>query len=195
MNAHDIKDLLAKVASMEDRLENEYIENGGEITEDTEAMEQDLEAVKGLLSGEGIDALGRWIRSVEDWKAGLKDEKAAIDRAIRAKDRTIDYIKNLVTEVLHATGQDRAKGVAYSFTASRARTTSVDKERLVEQYGEKVRKAVFEAGVPDYVTITLGASVKAVPDGAELPDIFRVEEHDTCIFRKPRKEGSNEYVD
>lgn len=188
MTPTEIRYMLAVLASKTDELENAYIENGGEITEDTKERERGLGAVRDLLTGEGVDSLGRWLRSVEDAKAGLKDERAAIDRAIRAKDRTIDYIKNLVTEVLHATGQDRAKGVAYSFTASRSRTTSVDKERLLDQYGEKLLGAMHEAGIPDYVTVTLGASVKAVPEGTELPDIFRVEERDTCIFRKPKKE-------
>lgn len=188
MKPTEIRYMLAVLASKTDELETAYIDNGGEVTEQTEERERELGAIRDLLTGEGVDSLGRWLRSVEDAKAALKDEKAAIDRAIRAKDRTIEYIKGLVTEVLAQTGQDRVKGTAYSFTASRSRTTSVDKERLLDQWGEKVAHAVYEAGVPDYITVTLGASVKAVPEGAELPDIFRVEERDTVTFRKPKKE-------
>lgn len=192
MKPTEIKYLLANLASKTDELEAAYIENGGEVTEQTEERERELGEIRDLLTGEGVDSLGRWLRSVEDAKSALKDERAAIDRAIRAKDRTIEYIKALVAEVMAQTGMDRAKGVAYCFTASRSRTTSVDRERLLDKWGEKVANAVYEAGVPDYVTVTLGASVKAVPEGIELPDIFRVEERDTVTFRKPKKEVDHE---
>lgn len=188
MTPTEIRYMLAVLAAKTDDLENAYVENGGEVTGQTEDMERELGAVRDLLTGDGVDSLGRWLRSVEDAKAALRDEKAAIDRAIRAKDRTIDYIKGLVTEVLAQTGLVKAKGAAYSFTASRSRTTSVDKERLADQWGERVQLAVRDAGVPEYVTVTLGASVKAVPEGAELPDIFTVEERDTVTFRKPKRE-------
>jgi hypothetical protein len=49
-----------------------------------------------------------------------------------------------------------------------------------------IANQALEQILPEWVTIKLSASVKAVPEGMELPDIFKVVETPTCKFVKPR---------
>ena len=187
MNASEIRNLLDVLTVQSQYLEDRYIESGGEITEDTEAMEDQIAAIKELLTGEGVDSLGRWLKNVEDQAAAMKAEKAAIDGQIKSKSNTVNYIKYLVNRVMVETGMEKAKGLAYSFTKSQSVTTETDKELLRELYQDKAERALREAGIPDWVGITLTASVKAVPEGEALPEVFNQVTKDTVTFRKPRK--------
>ena len=65
MNNKDINAALAALNEGMCLLEEEYIENGGEVTETTEAMEAQIESIRTLLEGEGIDSLGRWLKTKE----------------------------------------------------------------------------------------------------------------------------------
>lgn len=78
-------------------LEETYMENEGEITEETEHMEQEISGLQELLTTEGIDLLGGWLKAKEDKKKSLKAEKDYITRQMAAIDETIDFIKDKVT--------------------------------------------------------------------------------------------------
>lgn len=185
----EIRDINAALAAIEtaSRMQEEILlENGGEVTEEVESMEQQMADLQVLLSGEGIDTLGRWLKSKEDRKAALKAEKARIDQMMKATDNTIDYIKRLAYDVIRHTGRDKAKGLLYSFVPYTSEKTEVDKDRVNELYRETAENALKAAGVPDYITLTLGASVKRVEEGEPLPDVFSVSRENTCRFNKPR---------
>lgn len=188
MNVKEISAKISELAARSAELEDVYIESGGEVNEITEANEAAVEAVRELLLGEGVDELGRWLRAKEDEKAALKAEKAYIDRRMKAVDGTIAYIKSTAAAVLSAAGVDKAKGArGYSFAVAESVTTSVDKEALNALYLERAVEAVRAAGVPAWVGLTLTASVKAVPEGEALPEVFRRETEETARFTKPRK--------
>ena len=87
---------------------------------------------------------------------------------------------------MRATGCEKAKGVYYSFTPTVSTTTKADANILKERYQEAANKAVHEAGIPDYVTVKLDASVSLVPEGEDIPDVFVVTKKDTVRFTKPR---------
>ena len=171
-------------------LEETYMENEGEITEETEQMEQEISGLQELLTTEGIDLLGGWLKAKEDKKKSLKAEKDYITRQISAIDETIDFIKDKVTEVMKATGQDKIKGDrGYSFTATHSVKTDVDKDVLKALYADKVEEAIRAAHIPAYVGVSLTASsTKAnelgVLEGDE--EIFSTTEEDTVTFRKPK---------
>lgn len=173
-----------------DALEDLYIENEGEVTEETEQAEAEISGLQELLSGEGIDMLGGWLKAKEDRKKALKAEKDYITRQMTAIDGTIDFIKDKITEVLKKTGKDKVKGDrGYSFTASHSVKTEVDKDVLKKNYEGKVEEAIRAAGVPAYVGVSLTASsTKAnelgVLEGDE--EIFSTTEKDTVTFRKPK---------
>ena len=189
----DYKELNQALATLDQAtiaLEETYMENEGEITEETKHMEQEISGLQELLNTEGIDLLGGWLKAKEDKKKSLKAEKDYITRQISAIDETIDFIKDKVTEVMKATGQDKIKGDrGYSFTATHSVKTDVDKDVLKALYADKVEEAIRAAHIPAYVGVSLTASsTKAnelgVLEGDE--EIFSTTEKDTVTFRKPK---------
>lgn len=161
------------------------MENGGEVTETTEEMEAEIESLKALLEDEGIDSLGRWLKSKEDLIKTLKAERDAVSRQIKKTEDGIEFIKGQIYNVLTAIGKEKVKGTFYSFAPVISRKTEVDKEKLEERFIGVVNQALNQI-LPPYVTFKLSASIKAVPEGMEMPDIFRVVENPSCKFIKPR---------
>ena len=96
MTKKEIFDQIATLQALTQRLEAAYIDNGGEVTDETKTMEAEVAGIRELLAGDGIDALGRWLKSKEDEKAAMKAEKAYLQRRIDSVDRGIDYIKAVI---------------------------------------------------------------------------------------------------
>lgn len=189
MNNNDIKAAIAALSETMYLLEEEYMENGGEVTEYTATMEANIERLKILLTTEGVDSLGRWLKSQEDRIKTLKAERDSINRQMKSCENTIDYIKTMVSRVLDMTGQDKVKGTLYSFAATTSETTSVDKEVLNNTFLEAVEKKLRggkKPVIPVDVTITLGASIKNVPEGAETPVYYLHNSKPSVRFTKPR---------
>lgn len=190
MNYKEMNQVLANLDQAINTLEETYIENEGEVTEETEQMEAEISGLQELLSTEGIDLLGGWLKAKEDKKKSLKAEKDYITRQMSAIDETIEFIKGKVTEVMKATGQEKIKGDrGYSFTATHSVKTDVDKDVLKALYADKVEEAIRAAHIPAYVGVSLTASsTKAnelgVLEGDE--EIFSTTEKDTVTFRKPK---------
>lgn len=189
MNNNDIKAAIAALSETMFLLEEEYMENGGEITEYTTTMEANIERLKILLTTEGVDSLGRWLKSKEDALKALKAEKDSVMRQIKSCENTIDYIKTMVNKVLVSTEQEKVKGTFYSFAATTSETTSVDTETLNNLFLEAVEKKLRGGKnpvIPADVTIKLGASIKCVPEGAEIPAYYQHNSRPSVKFTKPR---------
>ena len=190
MDYKEMNQVLATLDQATIALEETYMENEGEITEETEQMEQEISGLQELLTTEGIDLLGGWLKAKEDKKKSLKAEKDYITRQMAAIDETIDFIKDKVTEVMKATGQEKIKGDrGYSFTTTHSVKTDVDKDVLKALYADKVEEAIRAAHIPAYICVSLTASsTKAnelgVLEGDE--EIFSTTEKDTVTFRKPK---------
>lgn len=190
MDYKEMNQVLENLDQAMHTLEDLYIEGEGEITEETEQMEQEISGLQELLSTEGIDLLGGWLKAKEDRKKSLKAERDYINRQMAAIDETIDFIKDKVTEVMKATGKDKIKGDrGYSFATTISTKTEVDKDVLKALYADKVEEAIRAAHVPAYVGVSLTASsTKAnelgVLEGDE--EIFSTTEKDTVTFRKPK---------
>ena len=190
MDYKEMNQVLANLDQVTIALEETYMENEGEITEETEQMEQEISGLQELLTTEGIDLLGGWLKAKEDKKKSLKAEKDYITRQMAAIDETIDFIKDKVTEVMKATGQEKIKGDrGYSFTTTHSVKTDVDKDILKALYADKVEEAIRAAHIPAYIGVSLTASsTKAnelgVLEGDE--EIFSTTEKDTVTFRKPK---------
>ena len=171
-------------------LEDLYIEGEGEITEETEELEAQISSLKVLLSGEGIDLLGGWLKAKEDKKKSLKAERDYITRQMNAIDETIEFIKTKVNQVMVATGQEKIKGDrGYSFATTISTKTEIDKDVLKALYADKVEEAIRAAHVPAYVGVSLTASATkanelGILEGDE--EIFSTTEKDTVTFRKPK---------
>ena len=187
MNNKEITNAIADLYRATNTLEELYIENGGEVTEEAAEKEEQIEAIKALLNGEGIDSLGRWLAGKEQEKALLKAEKAALDRRIKAVDGTIDYIKYQVGQVLRATGCEKAKGLAYSFAQATSTKNSVDQEALEVAYLERAKDAMRRALIPEWVHITLKATTTELnAAGGDALGFIETTTTETCRFTKPR---------
>lgn len=189
MNNNDIKAALAALSETMLLLEEEYMENGGEVTEYTATMEANIARLKILLTTEGVDSLGRWLKSQEDRIKTLKAERDSINRQMKSCENTIEYIKTMVNRVLGMTDQDKVKGTLYSFTATTSETTSVDKEILNKKFFEAVEKKLRggkKPVIPEDVTFTLGASISRVPEDAEIPAYYIHSSKPSARFTKPR---------
>lgn len=195
MNNTEIKEALYQLNATMLSLEDEYVENGGEVTESTEAKEQIISNLKEMLTGEGIDSLGRWLAAKEDEVKRYKAEKDAATRRMNAANRTIDFIKYMVNIVLTKTEMEKAKGSFYSFTPTISVKIEVDKDILKTIYSAKVEEAIRSAHIPCYVGVTLTASSKAaeefgVVEGDE--QIFSKVSTPSCRFVKPRETKTKE---
>jgi hypothetical protein len=190
MDYKEMNQILADLDQAMVTLEETYIENDGEVTEETEQLEAQIPGLQELLTGEGIDLLGGWLKAKEDRKKSLKAEKDYITRQMAAIDETIDFIKGKISQVLKATGQEKVKGDrGYSFTATISSKTEVDKDVLKAIYADKVEEAIRAAHVPAYVGVTLTASsTKAADLGVVEGDeeIFVTTEKPSVRFTKPR---------
>jgi chromosome segregation ATPase len=190
MDYKEMNQILADLDQAMVTLEETYIENDGEVTEETEQLEAQISGLQELLTGEGIDLLGGWLKAKEDKKKSLKAEKDYITRQMAAIDETIDFIKGKISQVLKATGQEKVKGDrGYSFTATISSKTEVDKDVLKAIYADKVEEAIRAAHVPAYVGVTLTASsTKAADLGVVEGDeeIFVTTEKPSVRFTKPR---------
>lgn len=185
MNNKEINEIINTLSMTFSAYEAELEENGGEYTEDVAKMEEQIALLQQLLSTEGIDSLGRWLKSKEDEITTLKNEKDYISRKIKANEECIEYIKYQMNSVLMASGLTEIKGAnGYKFKAVIKTTTEVDKDLLTLTYKNKVDK--FVKTLPAHVKVTLGASVSLVPEGQNLPLYFVQTNTPSCTFTKPR---------
>lgn len=189
MNNTEIRDALSRLHEMENFLEEEYENNGGEVTEHTEEQESAIAALRELLTTEGVDSLGRWLKAKEDQIKSLKAEKDSVTRQINAANNTIDYIKSQIYELMVQTGMEKVKGTFYSFAPITSVKTEVDKELLKTLYEDKVKAAMIQARIPAYVGVTLTASTtKAKELGVVEGDegLFTETTSPSVRFTKPR---------
>lgn len=187
MNVTEINNAIAELSRVTASLEEILIENGGEFTEQAADKEAEIEAVKTLLNGEGIDSLGRWLKAKEDERETLKAEKASIDRRLKAVNNTVDYIKFLVGQVLRATGVDKAKGLLYGFSQAESTKNAVDVEALEEAYLKRAEDALRHALIPEYVHVSLKATTtELVAAGGDALRFIETMTKETSRFTKPR---------
>ena len=185
MKYQDIQDALATLARLSELLEDQYIENEGEVTEETEALEERKTAIQDLLQNDGIDALGRWLKVKEDEVKMWKAEKAAADRKVKSAQNTVDFVKAKIAEVMDAVGMDKAKGSYYSFTKYVSEKSAVDTEELDRIWLDIATSAARSAGLPDYVDIQLKTTTTALKE-ADATEFIQTSTADAVRFTKPR---------
>ena len=190
MDYKELQQALSQLEEVMNNLEELYILNEGECTEESEKMEVEVDTLKELLSGDGIDMLGRWLKSKEDRKKALKAEKDYITRQMASIDKGIEYIKSMINKVMVTTGLEKVKGDrGYSFATTTSTKTDINKDVLKALYADKVEEAIRSAHIPAYVGVTLTASsTKAtelgVVEGDE--DIFVTMSKPSVRFGKPK---------
>lgn len=190
MNNKEINSLIESLNASMWAFENYMVENDGVCDEASDQMEEQIGILKELLTTEGIDSLGRWLKAKEDEIKSLKAEKDYITRKINAATGTIDYIKTQMNKILTAAQMEEIKGAnGYKFQVTTSIKTEVNKEILKELFLDKVEKKLRGGKnpvIPADVTFSLGASVSLVPEGQELPAYYARTETPSCKFTKPR---------
>ena len=190
MNNKEINSLIESLNASMWAFENYMVENDGVCDEASDQMEEQIGILKELLTTEGIDSLGRWLKAKEDEIKSLKAEKDYITRKINAATGTIDYIKSQMNKLLKASGMEEIKGAnGYKFQVTTSTKTEVDKDVLKTIYADRIEEAIRAAHIPAYVSVTLTASSsKAAEFGIVEGDeeIFHTTEKPSVRFTKPR---------
>ena len=190
MNNKEINSLIESLNASMWAFENYMVENDGVCDEASDQMEERIGILKELLTTEGIDSLGRWLKAKEDEIKSLKAEKDYITRKINAATGTIDYIKSQMNKLLKASGMEEIKGAnGYKFQVTISTKTEVDKDVLKTIYADRIEEAIRAAHIPAYVGVTLTASsTKAAEFGIVEGDeeIFHTTEKPSVRFTKPR---------
>ena len=190
MNNKEISSMIESLNASMWAFENYMVENDGVCDEASDQMEEQIGILKELLTTEGIDSLGRWLKAKEDEIKSLKAEKDYITRKINAATGTIDYIKSQMNKLLKASGMEEIKGAnGYKFQVTTSTKTEVDKDVLKTIYADRIEEAIRAAHIPAYVGVTLTASsTKAAEFGIVEGDeeIFHTTEKPSVRFTKPR---------
>ena len=190
MNNKEINSMIESLNASMWAFENYMVENDGVCDEASDQMEEQIGILKELLTTEGIDSLGRWLKAKEDEIKSLKAEKDYITRKINAATGTIDYIKSQMNKLLKASGMEEIKGAnGYKFQVTTSTKTEVDKDVLKTIYADRIEEAIRAAHIPAYVGVTLTASsTKAAEFGVVEGDeeIFHTTEKPSVRFTKPR---------
>ena len=106
MDYKELNQVLVNLDQAINTLEDLYIEGEGEVTEETEQMEEHISGLKELLTRDGIDLLGGWLKAKEDRRKTLKGEKDYISRQMAAIDESIEFIKGKVIAIHHLVDLD-----------------------------------------------------------------------------------------
>ena len=190
MNNKEINSMIESLNASMWAFENYMVENDGVCDEASDQMEEQIGILKDLLTTEGIDSLGRWLKAKEDEIKSLKAEKDYITRKINAATGTIDYIKTLMNKILTAAQMEEIKGAnGYKFQVTTSTKTEVNKDVLKTIYADRIEEAIRAAHIPAYVGVTLTASsTKAAEFGIVEGDeeIFHTTEKPSVRFTKPR---------
>ena len=188
MDYKELNQVLANLDQAMVTLEDLYIENEGEVTEQTEQMEQEISGLQELLTKDGIDLLGGWLKAKEDKKKSLKAEKDYITRQMAAIDETIDFIKEKINQVMVATGQERIKGDrGYSFTATTSTKTEIRKDALNDCFLEIAQVGARANGLPDWLDVQLKTTATEIKNAGGDALMFLDETSTPSVrFTKPR---------
>lgn len=184
MNAKDIKATIANLHRSKYQVEAALEENGGELTPEILEQLDIMEDMKVALS-EGVDDLGRWLKSVQDEIAARKAEADAAARKVKNLKGYEDYIKFLVGQALDAIGEEKVKGDYYGFTRTTSTTNKVNQEALEEKYLKAAEQAVRHALIPEYVHIVLKATTTELKEAGAVEFVDETTQP-SLRFTKPR---------
>ena len=196
MTYKDIRSALYELKGIQFSLNNEYEENGGEVTDSTEQKEQMAEAIRYMLNNGGVDQLARLLNSVKADIDNYKAEQEFLKRQQKRSEGFQEDILECINMAMEELGEEKMKGdFGYSFTQHVASSTKPDTKLIKELFYKDVEKAIRDAHVcPEHITFTLSASSSLLKDGEDMPDYFTTTSRARAAFRKPKKADDNEFA-
>lgn len=170
-------------------LESIYEENGGEVTDETDAVEAELEAIERMKQEVISDVLSApddyaaIVKNAEAQKKVLeaelkavKEEQAKylarIEAKIKRKQDKIDWFKENIAEALRLAQIEKLGGAKTEnkFCIYFTKSTSVetDAERLIAPYKEEIDSLI--ASLPSWLTVKTDINKTALKKVATLPE-------------------------
>lgn len=189
MNNKEINSLIESLNASMWAFENYMVENDGVCDEASDQMEERIGILKELLTTEGIDSLGRWLKAKEDEIKSLKAEKDYITRKINAATGTIDYIKTQMNKILTAAQMQEIKGAnGYKFQVTTSTKTEVLKDALNDAFLEIAQVGARANGLPDWVDIQLKTTATEIKNSGDMDALSFLQETSSpsVRFTKPR---------
>lgn len=181
----NIKETIAEITRRKWELENALEENGGELTDELLKAADALEDMKALLAGEGVDELGRWLKSVQDEIATRKAEADAAARKLKNLKSYEDYIKSLIGYALDAIGQEKVKGSFYGFTRTTSTKSSVNQEGLDQVFLPQIAVALADHDIPPWLHIKVSTTTTELREAGVL-DFLNESFTPAIRFSKPK---------
>lgn len=188
MKPSEINEKLYRLSWLRDQLEAMYMENEGEVTEETEQIEEEIGIIQSLLDEEP-DELGRYLVSLEDSVARFKAEENAIAARRKRLESYMEFVRATARKLVVAQeGRTEIKGQLYKFKATKSVKTKPNADAINEEYLEPIKKALEPLGLPTWLIVDIDASVTIAKGEGPLEErFFTVTESEALSFTKPRK--------
>ena len=188
------RELIDQIARAKWELETALEENGGELTPELLEASDTLDEMKALLAGEGIDDLGRWLKSVQDEVAARKAEADAAARRLKNAKAYEDHVKGIIGQAMdlldldtNKNGEKVAKGSFYGFKRTTSNKSSVKQDDLDAHYLEIAQVGARMNGLPDYINVVLKTTTTELREaGGNALDFLEETSTPAISFTKPR---------
>ena len=187
----DIRDALYRLKALQFALNNEYEENGGEVTESTISKEEMKDTILYMLENGGVDQLARLLNSVKADIDQYKDEQEFLKRQQKKQENFQEDILECINIAMESLGAEKMKSdFGYSFTQHIASSTKPDNKLIKDMFFKDVERAIREAKVcPDHITFTLSASSSLLKKGEDMPDYFTTTSRARATFSGALKDS------
>ncbi len=205
-NIYQLEQKFAAISDSYDQLEaalvEEYEANGGEVTEQTEAMQSELDALAALkkeITDDIVaapDAYASIVKNAEAQKKileaelkTLKEEQAKaaarIQAKINRKSGKIDFFKDAIAEAMRVNGIEKFGGAKtdnrFSIYFSKSTAVDVDAEKALAPYQPRID--AFIHSLPSWITIKTDVSKSELKKADELPDGAAIIENKSLQIR------------
>lgn len=189
---YNLEQKFAAISESYDELEaalvEKYEDNGGEVTEETESMQAELDALAQLkqqITEDIIAAPDEYAAIVKNAEAqkkileaelkALKEEQlkaqARIQAKINRKVSKIDFFKDSIAEAMRANGVEKIGGAKtdnrFSIYFSKSTAVDVDAEAVLAPY--QPRFAAFLKSLPSWVKVSFDVNKTELKKAEELP--------------------------
>lgn len=190
---YKLEEKFAAISEAYDQLEAQlvetYEENGGEVTEETESMQSQLDglnALKKQVTDDIIAAPDDYASIVKNAEAqqkileaelkALKEEQskavARLQAKINRKASKADFFKDAIAEALRASGIEKIGGAKtdnrFSIYFQSSNSVEVDAEKVLAPYQPRID--AFIHSLPSWITVKTDVSKSELKKADELPD-------------------------
>lgn len=192
-NIYNLEQKFAAISESYDTLEaqlvEEYENNGGEVTEQTEAMQKELDALAALkkeVTDDIIaapDAYAAIVKNAEaqqkmleaELKALKEEQQAAVARLqakINRKAGKVEFFKDAIAVALRAAGINKIGGAKtdnrFSIYFQESTSVDVDAEKVLAPYQPRIN--AFIQSLPSWITVKTDVSKTELKKADEMPE-------------------------